>query len=326
MKSSISKILLFLGILVLVGFVLFMANQTILITDFFDRLRPGLGTPILYLLLLLYAICVLVPLAMLLRFPRPLRAPSSKSDPEYAHHLERLRHRLRGNPNLDKPLSEQALEQEIVETLMALGAKANSIIKKEASAVFMITAVSQSGRLDAISVLAAQSRMVWRIAHLYYQRPTVRDMVYLYSNIAVAVFLATEIEDLEIDEQLEPIIGGLVAGSAAGAIPGASVIASLIVSSVLTGAANALFTLRVGVLTKRYCASLTHHDRRTMRRAATVEAVGMLGGIVLESGTGLSKRIFGAAKRQVGKRVVAPLSNQVDVMLKKTRLRRPEGE
>ena len=134
------------------------------------------------------------------------------------------------------------------------------------------------------------------------------------------------IEDLEIDEQLEPMIGGLVAGSAAGAIPGASVIASYIVSSVLTGAANALFTLRVGVLTKKYCASLTHQDRRTMRRAATVEAVGMLGGIVLESGTSISKRVFAAAKRQIGKKVWSPLSNQVGVALKRAKLRKPDDE
>jgi hypothetical protein len=138
--------------------------------------------------------------------------------------------------------------------------------------------------------------------------------------------VATEIEDLDIDEQLEPVIGGLVAGSAAGAIPGASVIASYLVSSILTGAANTLFTLRVGVLTKKYCASLTHQDRRAMRRAATAEAIGMLGGIVLESGTTISKRIFGAARRQIGRKVWSPLSNQVGVALKKVRFRRPEGE
>ena len=325
MRASLSKIFMFLSLLVILGFVLFMTNQTILITDFFDRLRPGLGTPVLYLLLATYAMCVAVPLVIFLRFPRPLRAPSSKSSPEYPHHLDRLRRRLRGNPNLDKPPTEQALEHEIDEMLLILGTKANAVIKKEASAVFMITAVSQSGRFDAMSVLVAQTRMVWRVANLYYQRPTIRDMLFLYANVAVSVFMATEIEDLEIDEQLEPIIGGLVAGSAAGAIPGASVIASFLVSSVLTGAANALFTLRVGVLTKRYCASLTHQDRRTMRRAATMEAVGMLGGIVLDSGTSLSKRIFGAARRQVGKKVLSPLSSRIDIALKKTRLRRSEG-
>src|SRR5512146_2678522 len=106
MKASLSKILVFLGILVIVGFVLFMANQTILITDFFDRLRPGLGTPVLYLLLAIYAICVAVPLVIFLRFPRPLRAPSSRSDPEFDRHLQRLRRRLTGNPSVEQPLGD----------------------------------------------------------------------------------------------------------------------------------------------------------------------------------------------------------------------------
>ncbi len=326
MKRSLSLIGIFVSILVVLLFFLFMANQTILITDFVDRLKPGLGTPVLYLLLAIYAVCLAVPLVIFLRYPRPLRAPATKTDPAYSQHLERLRIRLSGNPNIGKAFSEPAGELEIEEALSILGVRADAIIKREASVVFMITAISQSGRFDAISVLLAQARMVWRVARLYYQRPTVRDMLYLYANIAVSAFVATEIEDLEIDEQLEPVIGGLVAGSAAGAIPGASVIASFLVSSVLTGAANSLFTLRVGVLTKKYCASLTHQGRRTMRRAATIEALGMLGGIVLQSGTVLSKRMFGAARRQIGKKVWSPISTQITGALKKTRFRRTEGQ
>ena len=325
MKRSLSLIGIFVSILVVLLFFLFMANQTIVITDFFERLKPGLGNPVLYLLLAVYALCLGVPLVIFLRYPRPLRAPPTKSDPAYNQHLERLKNRLSGNPNIGKAFREPPDEAEIEAALTILGVRADAIIKREASVVFMITAISQSGRFDAISVLLAQSRMVWRVAHLYYQRPTVRDMLYLYANIAVSAFVATEIEDLEIDEQLEPVIGGLVAGSAAGAIPGASVIASFLVSSVLTGAANSLFTLRVGVLTKKYCASLTHQGRRTMRRAATVEALGMLGGIVFKSGTVLSKRMFGAARRQIGKKIWSPLTNQFSGGMRKAR-RQPDAE
>jgi hypothetical protein len=325
MKRSLSLIGIFVSILVVLLFFLFMANQTIVITDFFERLKPGLGNPVLYLLLAVYALCLGVPLVIFLRYPRPLRAPPTKSDPAYNQHLERLKNRLSGNPNIGKAFREPTDEVEIEAALAILGVRADAIIKREASVVFMITAISQSGRFDAISVLLAQSRMVWRVAHLYYQRPTVRDMLYLYANIAVSAFVATEIEDLEIDEQLEPVIGGLVAGSAAGAIPGASVIASFLVSSVLTGAANSLFTLRVGVLTKKYCASLTHQGRRAMRRAATIEALGMLGGIVLESGTVLSKRMFGAARKQIGKKIWSPLTNQFSGAKRKAR-RQPDAE
>lgn len=325
MRGSLRTIALFVGLLVLVLFVIFMANQTILITDFFERVRPGLGTPVLYLLLGIYAVCLAVPLVAFLRFPKPLHAPLTRTEPAYGAHLERLRQRLSGNRNLDMTFTKEVVEGEIEHALLLLGARADVIIKKEASYVFMITAVSQSGRFDALAVLLAQVRMVWRLAHLYYQRPTVRDMVYLYANIAISTFVAIEVEDLDLDEQLEPVIGGLVAGSAAGAIPGATVIASYLVSSVLTGAANALFTLRVGALTKKYCASLTHQPRRSMRRAATVEALGMLGGIVMESGATLSKQIFSVARRQIGKRVWSPLTNRFVFAMRKARMRKGQA-
>ena len=85
----------------------------------------------------------------------------------------------------------------IDEALRVLDDDANAIIKQMASTVFLTTAVSQSGRLDGLLVLAAQSRMVWRVAHLYYQRPSLREMLYLYANVAATSFVAGELDDLE---------------------------------------------------------------------------------------------------------------------------------
>ena len=50
------------------------------------------------------------------------------------------------------------------------------------------------------------------------------------------------------------------------------------VNSVFSGAANAFLTLRVGIIAKRYCASLVLAERWAIRRAATVEAARMPGG------------------------------------------------
>ena len=77
----------------------------------------------------------------------------------------------------------------------------------ESVRVFLATAVSQSGRLDGLLVFAAQSRMVWKIALLHYQRPSVRDMINLYANVAGTAFVASEIEDININEHVEPVIG-----------------------------------------------------------------------------------------------------------------------
>ena len=43
-------------------------------------------------------------------------------------------------------------------------------------------------------VLAAQSRMTWTLARLYYQRPRLRELAYLYGNVAATAFVTAEIE------------------------------------------------------------------------------------------------------------------------------------
>jgi hypothetical protein len=163
--------------------------------------------------------------------------------------------------------------------------------------VFVSTAISQNGRLDALMVLAAQTRMVWRVAHVYYQRPSLREMIQLYANIGATIFLVSELEDLDISEQIEPVIESALAGSLAGAVPGATVVATLLTQSILDGTANAFLTLRIGVICQRYCASLVTFNRKAVRRLASVAAAAMLGSIVSDSAAVVTKAILNAAKR-----------------------------
>lgn len=89
-----------------------------------------------------------------------------------------------------------------------------------------------------------------------------------------------------------------VLGSAAGAIPGLNVVATLLANSILQGSTNALLTLRVGVITRRYCGALVLEDRRALRKSVTVEAVALLGSIVVQ-GTKNIIQDFECAKEQV---------------------------
>jgi hypothetical protein len=183
--------------------------------------------------------------------------------------------------------------------LAILGKKSDEIIQQTASTVFISTAISQSGRLDAFLVLSAQSRMVRRIARLYYQRPTLRDLIQLYANVAGTAFLASEFEDIDISEQVEPVLSSTL-GALAVAIPGVQLAASILVNSVLTGTANAFLTLRVGIIARRYCGSLVIAEKRTLRRAASAEAAKLLGSIVRQGTTKLSKALWKVSKGKVG--------------------------
>ena len=198
-------------------FVLFVINQTAQVVDLASRVTPVLGTILLFVLLAIYAAAILVPLVLFLRLPAPLRPPRTEDSPDFPRHLEALRKRLSANRLVSgHPLNGR---EEIEGALAFLDAEADKIMRAAASKVFITTGVSQSGRLDALLVLSALSHMVWEIAHLYYQRPTPRDLLYLYGNVGATVFLAGELQDVEVHEHIEPLLAAAF-GSAVSTFPG----------------------------------------------------------------------------------------------------------
>ena len=167
--------------------------------------------------------------------------------------------------------------------------------------VFITTAISQSGRLDAFTVLIAQVRMIWQVAQIFYQRPMLREMTWLYANVAATAFVASEISDIDISRQVEPIITSVLGASLTGTIPGVNRVAGIVTNSLLTGSANAYLTLRVGAITKGYCGSLMKKERSVIRRSATVEAARLLTRIVMDSAGSISKAFITAAVKSPGR-------------------------
>ena len=296
MNKTLKKLALFVSILILLLFILFVVNQTGQVVQLANKVSPSFGNFVFWALLIVYAILVLIPIFLFIGLPKSLRPPKSEDAPEFNQYLVELKKRLTSNPHLKG--SELSTREQVEEALALLGKKSDEVIQQTASTVFISTAISQSGRLDAFLVLSAQTRMVWKIARLYYQRPTLRELIQLYANVAGTAFLAAELEDVDISEQVEPILSSAL-GALAVTIPGVQLAASILVNSVLTGAANAFLTLRVGIIARRYCGSLVIAEKRTLRRTASAEAAKLLGSIV-KQGTGkISNALWKASKGKV---------------------------
>ena len=293
MNKTLKKVAILGSIFILFLFIVFVINQTAQVVELADKVSPRFGNIVFWLLVTIYALLILIPVTMVLRLPPSLSPPSSKEAPEFDTYLKALRKRLASNPHLKG--MDLSNRQQIEKALAILAKKANEIIHQTSATVFLSTAISQSGRLDAFLVLSAQSRMVWRIARLYYQRPLFRDLTHLYANVAGTVFFANELQDLDLGEQVKPVLSSAL-GAMAVTIPGFQLAASILVNSVLAGAANAFLTLRVGIIARRYCGSLVVSERRTLRRAASAEAAKLLGSIVKQGTASLSKALWEVSK------------------------------
>lgn len=293
MYRTIKSILLPLSIAITVGFVIILLNQTLQLAALASQIHPLAGSFVLVAVLSVFAIGIAYPLFTYLRLPEPLIPPAESSGPRYEIYREKLARRLAGNPHL-QPIPEKGLD--IDKALRRLDKTAEQRTKDSASKVFLGTAISQNGSIDSLLVLAAQGRLVYEIACIYHQRPHLRELVYLYTNVAATAFIAGELEDIDVGEQIQPMVT-TVLGSSVAAIPGMSAAATLFVNSVVTGAGNAYLTLRVGVLAREYCRLGKNSDRRSLRRSAALQALPLLGSIVSDGAASVASSIWARPKR-----------------------------
>jgi len=301
MKKTLIKLASIAAAVVTVSFAVIVINQSVQLVDLAARLHPAAGQALFWFLVVFYAACLLVPLALWLRLPRSLALPAATEGPEFERHLAGLRSRLARNPRLRGVALNS--REDVDAALRQLDAEADEITQTAASRVFLTTALSQNGSLDALFVLGLQTRLVWDVAHVYRQRPSLRDMRWLYANVLATAFVAGELEDLDLAEQIQPVVQNALGGAVA-AIPGLQVASSVVASSIVVGTANAFLTLRVGVVARRYCGALTRPERRGLRRSAFAEAAGMLGAIA----TAGTKRVIAALARASGRSVARTVS------------------
>lgn len=281
--SKLRKPLLLFAGLATAAIGLIAISQVIQLYQWGSVIHPALGYILAGLLAIILLALLTVPWIWILRLPAPLRPPKTEAElPEY---LAKLRSRLAKHKLLraegftaDRLQSDAGLQ----EALDLLDEQAKAIMQKTARHTFLVTAISQNGKLDGLTVLFTQVRMVYQISRVYHQRPTITDLFWLYTNVAGSSLLATEVEDLDISSQVEPLVNVFIKNSASKSLPWAGGAAQLVVDSLMEGTINAFFTLRVGVLASQYCASTHPLTRKEVRTTAYKEAAGMLGKVVVQ--------------------------------------------
>jgi len=286
--ATIRKVSVLLAGFILIVFSIFLFNQTVQIVQSAKAVNPIFGNGVLWALIFLYCALLLTPVVLWFRLPKRTLPPAECEGAEYNRFISDFKKRLSRNSRLRGVPVNTATEIETA--LQLLGKAADDTVTSAASAVFLSTAVLQSGRLDVLVVLAAQTRLIWQIAHIYYQRPSLRDFVQLYANVGSTAFIAAGIEDIDIDTLVSTIFGSTVA-----AIPGMH----LLTSSLLSGSANAFLTLRVGMITKEYCRCTVRVEKMGLRRAATLQAAKLLSTVVRDGTLRLSKAAMSASRNKV---------------------------
>jgi hypothetical protein len=291
---SARKIVIALVVLMTVCLLsLIIAGVTSLIS-LAERIHPLAGSIVFWTLFLAAGFFALYCVIAYAKLPGALIPPEENSGPKHDAFLEALRVRLAANRRTrDKPLTTQ---EEIENAIGVLSAEADSVVRRTASTVFLSTALMQNGRLDALILLFTQIQMVGRVARVYVQRPSPRELIRLYLNVAGTAFISSGLESLDLGEMVAPLATSVVP-ALKGGIPGLSGISALLVRCVSNGAANAFLTLRVGEVARRYCEVTSRTSPELIRKSATAAAVQHLGRIVRENGALVVRKIWESTGR-----------------------------
>jgi hypothetical protein len=320
MLGQLKKLLILVIAFLTVLLIIFVVNQTNQVVSFSANLHPLLGQIVLYALLIIYAAVIILPIVAIFQRPVAMFPPEDLESEAYRTYLKRLAARLAKNPNLKEtatPVSADDLPS-IEAALKQLDSQADENIKAAASTVFIMTAISQYGALDAVIVTLAQLRMIWQVTMLYNQRPSLRDLAYLYGNVFATAFLATKIENLDLlEDQLEPVIASVMGSSLSSLTPGFNAAAVVITNSIIQGSANAFLTIRVGIITRKYCSSLVKPETSILRRTAAAQSTVLLAKVLGDSTYNVTKAIIRATAK-AGTRPIRYGQNLVTKTTRKT--------
>lgn len=274
MRNKIKYVLFLFAVFFFFLFIIFIINQTVQVIDLCHSLHPVFGESVKYFLSVVYALTILFSLFHFLLLPKPLKLPAGRNAKGYDDFLIKTWKRLAKNKNLPEHTKNRmislkkenpepdVLAQEIRQAEKELAKEANRQIKETSQAIFISTAISQSGSLDSIVVLIGQVKMVWRIAKIYNQRPAISELAKLYANVAATSFAARAIDDLDFAEVIEPVIRSFSGPGLLNFIP----VISLLSNSIFNGTTNALLTLRTGIITRKYCSLFAHLETREKYR------------------------------------------------------------
>ena len=219
-----------------------------------EVLAPGWGWLAFVALLALEAGAVLwLGLAWFARAPRLVLRddPTAAERQAFARELAR---RLKKNPHVRAAGIRATDEHFLEKALDVLDARAGEEIRNNAKRVFLGTALSQNGRLDALIMFVSLARMIWRVSGIYNQRPTPAELWSVYSTVSSATFISFSIEALDIPrtitESMNELLPAVTPVMAASSVPLMGPMMQQCTSAVIDGAANCLLAIRAGVVTR----------------------------------------------------------------------------
>ncbi|HOI85803.1 MAG TPA: DUF697 domain-containing protein [Acholeplasmataceae bacterium] len=165
----------------------------------------------------------------------------------------------------------------------------NQVIRKNAKTVMLSTAISQNGRLDFFTVIVVNLKMIKELVVMCGFRPSMSHLAKLTINVFTTALIAEGLENMDITELMPTSTVNTISE-----IP----FIKPVLSSVTQGISNALLTLRIGIVTRKFLFSDAKEiTKEEIRRTALLEAAGMMPQVIGDALMILPKKIANLFKK-----------------------------
>ena len=321
MKDITRRILkyVFFALAVLAGLLIHFINGNL--AALAEMLHPGSALWTHLALMAVEAVALVWFWRGLFRGRRHLLLVDGATPEEEQAFKDELTRRMRDNPHiLEAGITPEGKDDPVYleRCLVHLKTKADEEIQQNARRIFLATALSQNGRLDALIVFVCLCRLIWRVSRIYNQQPHPREIAALYGAVVTTTFLALSFEELDITTEITVGFGeafqAMAPAGLTASIPFAGKALQTFTSSTVDGAANCYLALRAGIIARNAYAYGADRQSRPSRAAVFREAgaqlldmshvlVDRLAGTLASNLAGVA-RFAGAKTMQAGKSLV----------------------
>lgn len=170
--------------------------------------------------------------------------------------------------------------------------KISKIIYNNAKTVMISTAICQNAKLDMYSVIAVNLKMIKEIVIVSGFRPSYKNLSKLSLNVLTTALVAEGLENLNLEDILPNSTMNTI-----GDIP----LIRPVMSSIMQGAGNALLTLRIGFVCRKYLFGSLGQTKSQIRAEAFKESVKMLPTLMKDVATFFPSKIvklFGKKEKE----------------------------
>ncbi len=293
-KKDRSRYLFYvIAIGVLILFALILLSSLLDIGEKLRKINPYVEYGFYGLVVILTYLVIIQPIIIIVRSPSlSIATTLDQNDPKAVAIYKRVAKNIVKSNEL--PQEEKKLltaykgREELLFNLQYVFEKTvkrqlNKIIIHDAKTVMISTAICQSARFDMITVFSVNLKMIKKLVVQCGFRPSMKNLSKLTINVFGTALIAEGLENLKLEDivpknSLEFLNNMPYLGT--------------ILESVIQGAANALMTLRIGCVCRRYLFSdgavITKED---IRRQAYKETLKLLPLVVADTIAFFPKRI-----------------------------------